>query len=73
MNPVGFFEWRKGMRGFVASKRSADRPQAKDEAPPVASYPLNAEQFGMSIAILEQRFLPPKEAPVEKVKLEAQS
>lgn len=57
---AGVFEWHRSQRGFVPSKRAADRPPSKGEPEPVAVYPLNAEQFGMAIAILEQRVPPPR-------------
>lgn len=53
---VGYLVWVKGTRGFVPEKRPAGYTPTKDEAPPVTSYPLNSEQYAMSLLILEQRF-----------------
>lgn len=57
---AGHLVWHRGMKGFVPSKRPAGYQPTSGEAEPVAVYPLNAEQYGMSIAILEQRFPPPR-------------
>lgn len=52
---AGYLEWAKGLRGFTASKRpaSAERPAS---AKIVDSYPLNPDEYRMTIAILEVRY-----------------
>lgn len=57
---VGHFCWVRGRKGFAAEKRPVDYRPPKDDAPPVAMYPLGAAEFALSILILEQRYPPPR-------------
>lgn len=68
---AGHLVWLKGLKGFRAEKHPAGYQPPKDAPEPVARFPLNAEQYGMSILILEQRFAVP--ARLENEKAEAGS
>lgn len=63
MTIAGNFVWLKARKGFVAEKHPLDYVRPKDAPEPVATYPLGADEFRMSILILEQRFPAPKEMP----------
>lgn len=70
---AGYLVWVPGLKGFTAQKWLPGFQPAHDAPAPVARYPLNAEQFSMKLAILEQWFAPPPETEEPKVKLEASS
>lgn len=74
MTIAGHLVWHRGRRGFIAEKQSLTYLPPKDAPDVVDSYELNAEQYAMSILILEQRM--PCRAKLEdepKVKLGAES
>lgn len=71
MTIAGHLVWTKGLKGFVCEKRPAGYQPRTEEPPVVASYPLSADLYAMSLLKLEQRFAPPPETHEPKVKLES--
>lgn len=67
MTIAGSFCWFRGLRGFYAEKRPAAYERRVDDVEPAATYPLGADEFSLSIVILEQRYPPPKETIEPKV------
>jgi hypothetical protein len=62
---AGSFVWVKGNRGPIPEKWPADLKRAAPTKPSphdkvvLKEYPLGAEEFGLTIAILEQRYPKP--------------
>jgi hypothetical protein len=64
MKPAGKFVWIKGLRGPVAEKWPHDMPAGGKTGKVVLDeHDLSADEFALRIAILEQRYPPPKSEP----------
>lgn len=59
---VGAFVWIRGLRGPYAEKRPRDMPVniTTKTHDVLAEHPLTAGEYDLKIAILEQRYPPPK-------------